>query len=43
MAVNLNPAMHKYGRLACIDSGPVPGAEHYTTLVLIHGYGWHSG
>ena len=25
------------------DSGPPQGSTDYTTLVLLHGYAWHSG
>ncbi|KAB5575365.1 Alpha/Beta hydrolase protein [Coniochaeta sp. 2T2.1] len=36
-----NLTLQKFGKLACVDSGPVPGGGTYTTLVIIHGYGWH--
>ncbi|KAB5581268.1 hypothetical protein GE09DRAFT_1256634 [Coniochaeta sp. 2T2.1] len=38
-----NPPLQKFGRLACVDSGAVPGITTYTTLVIIHGFGWHTG
>ncbi|EJC99741.1 uncharacterized protein FOMMEDRAFT_160186 [Fomitiporia mediterranea MF3/22] len=38
-----NLAMKKYGLLAAHDSGIPNGSQDYITLVLIHGFAWHSG
>jgi len=33
----------KQGDFAFVDTGAPEGGEVYTTLVIIHGYAWHSG
>ena len=33
----------KLGKIAYRDSGAVPGSSTYTTVIFIHGLGWHSG
>jgi hypothetical protein len=34
--------LRRLGVFAFSDTGPVPGSTDYTTVVLIHGIGWHS-
>ncbi|EJC98281.1 uncharacterized protein FOMMEDRAFT_162047 [Fomitiporia mediterranea MF3/22] len=38
-----NLAMKRYGLLAAHDSGIPNGSRDYTTLILTHGFAWHSG
>ncbi|THH15943.1 hypothetical protein EW146_g4608 [Bondarzewia mesenterica] len=37
-----NCVMMKHGLCALHDTGPPKGSDNYTTLVVLHGYAWHS-
>ena len=36
-------SLHKLGPLAYRDTGAVPGSTDYTTVVVVHGFGWSGG
>lgn len=35
--------LHKLGKLGYRDTGAVPGSTTYTTVVIVHGFGWSGG
>ena len=35
--------LHKLGKLAYRDTGAVAGRTDYTTVVVVHGFGWSGG
>lgn len=35
--------LHKLGKLAYRDTGAVAGSRDYTTVVVVHGFGWSGG